>query len=61
MQVTVSPDEPLEVALRRFRRVCSKNGLIAEIKRRAFYVKPSERKRESIRKAQRRAAKKRRF
>jgi small subunit ribosomal protein S21 len=42
----VKENEPFEVALRRFKRSCEKAGVLAEVRRREFYEKPtSERKR----------------
>ena len=46
--VRVKENEPIEVALRRFKRSCEKAGLLTEIRRREFYEKPtSERKRKA--------------
>ncbi len=60
MEVTVKPEETLEIALKRFRRKCNQSGVLKEVRNRAYYVKPSERRREALRKAKRRALKKRR-
>ena len=44
--VRVRDNEPFEVALRRFKRACEKAGVLAELRRREFYEKPTqERKR----------------
>ena len=44
--VRVKENEPFEVALRRFKRSCEKAGVLAEVRRREFYEKPTaERKR----------------
>lgn len=44
--VKVKENEPFDVALRRFKRSCEKAGLLAEVRAREFYEKPtSERKR----------------
>ena len=44
--VRVKENEPFEVAMRRFKRSCEKAGVLAEVRRREFYEKPtSERKR----------------
>ncbi|KHF24407.1 MULTISPECIES: 30S ribosomal protein S21 [sulfur-oxidizing symbionts] len=46
--VRVKDNEPFEVALRRFKRSCEKAGVLAEVRRREFYEKPtSERKRKA--------------
>lgn len=45
-QVRVKEGEPFDVALRRFKRSCEKAGVLAEVRRREFYEKPTqERKR----------------
>ena len=38
-------NEPIEKLMRRFKKQCEKEGLIREIKRTAFYEKPSEQRR----------------
>lgn len=44
--VKVKENEPFEFALRRFKRACEKAGVVAEMRRREFYEKPTqERKR----------------
>jgi small subunit ribosomal protein S21 len=44
--VRVKENEPFEVAMRRFKRSCEKAGILAEVRRREFYEKPTaERKR----------------
>jgi len=46
--VRVKESEPFEVAMRRFKRSCEKAGIVAEVRRREFYEKPtSERKRKA--------------
>jgi small subunit ribosomal protein S21 len=52
--VRVRDNEPFEVALRRFKRICEKSGVLSEIRRREFYEKPT-----SIRKRKAAAAIKR--
>lgn len=45
-QVKVREGEPFDVALRRFKRSCEKAGVLAEVRRREAYEKPTmERKR----------------
>lgn len=41
-KVTLKPGESLEEALRRFNREVLKEGILLEMRRRAFYEKPSE-------------------
>jgi small subunit ribosomal protein S21 len=44
--VILKPDEPVDVALRRFRRAIERTGLITELRARTAYEKPTtERKR----------------
>ncbi|MCV2518677.1 MAG: 30S ribosomal protein S21 [Candidatus Lightella neohaematopini] len=44
--IKVRDNEPFDIALRRFKRSCEKAGILAEVRRREFYEKPtSERKR----------------
>ena len=53
-EVRVGKDESLDSALRRFKRECQKTGILAEIKRREHYEKPSVRRKKKSRAAQRR-------
>lgn len=53
-QVKVKDNEPFDVALRRFKRSCEKAGILAEVRRREFYEKPT-----SVRKRKAAAAVKR--
>ena len=47
-QVKVKENEPFDVALRRFKRSCEKAGVLAEVRKREFYEKPTwERKRKA--------------
>lgn len=43
--------ESSEQMLRRFKKLCEKEGLTKDIKRKEFYEKPSERRRRDMRKA----------
>jgi len=43
--------ESAEQMMRRFKKLCEKEGLTKDIKRRAYYEKPSERKQRAIRKS----------
>ncbi len=52
--VKVKENEPFDVALRRFKRSCEKAGILAEVRRREFYEKPT-----SVRKRKAAAAVKR--
>ncbi|HEY9033240.1 MAG TPA: 30S ribosomal protein S21 [Pseudomonadales bacterium] len=52
--VKVKDSEPFDVALRRFKRSCEKAGILAEVRSREFYEKPT-----SVRKRKAAAAVKR--
>lgn len=43
--------------IRRFKKLCEKEGLIRDIKRNSYYEKPSERRRRAMRKARKAALK----
>ena len=56
--VRVKENEPFEVALRRFKRSCEKAGVLADVRRREFYEKPTaERKRKAAAAVKRHAKK----
>ena len=40
-EVRVGKNESLETALKRFKRSCAKDGVIAEVRKREAYEKPS--------------------
>jgi len=42
--VRVKENEPFDVALRRFKRSCARDGLLAEVRKREHYQKPSVRR-----------------
>jgi small subunit ribosomal protein S21 len=39
--VKLKENEPFDIALRRFKRSCEKAGVLAEVRRREFYEKPT--------------------
>jgi len=39
--VKVKENEPFDVALRRFKRICEKAGVLSEVRRREHYEKPT--------------------
>ena len=52
-EVELQPGESIESALKRFKKKVQKTGILSEVKRREFYVKPSikkKRKSETARK-----------
>jgi small subunit ribosomal protein S21 len=56
--VRVRENEPFEIAMRRFKRSCEKAGILAEVRRREFYEKPTtERKRKAAAAVKRNAKK----
>ena len=50
-RVEVRSDEPLEKALRRFKRMLEREGILKALKAKKHYEKPSERKRREMRQA----------
>ena len=40
-EVRVGKNESLDTALKRFKRSCARDGVIAEVRKRAHYEKPS--------------------
>jgi small subunit ribosomal protein S21 len=55
-ETRVRKNETLDAALRRFKKSCAKDGVLAEVKKRKHYEKPSVR-----RKKKSEAARKRKF
>jgi len=53
-KVKVKPDESLDKALKRFKKLMDKEGLLKQMKRHEHYEKPSQRKRRKILKAKQR-------
>ena len=55
--IQVDENEPIDKALRRFKKECQKTGILAELRKREFYEKPSikrKRKLEAAKRKQRR-------
>ncbi len=52
IRVRAERDENIETLLRRFRKLCEKEGLIKDIKRSQFYEKPSDRRRAARRRSE---------
>jgi small subunit ribosomal protein S21 len=50
-------NESVQQMLKRFKRLCQREGLTREMKRTSYYEKPSERRRRQARKAVRKAEK----
>ncbi len=53
LKVKARAGESVQQMVRRFKKLCEKEGLIRDMKRTSYYEKPSERNRRRIRKAQR--------
>jgi small subunit ribosomal protein S21 len=53
LKVKARAGESVQQMIRRFKKLCEKEGLIRDMKRTSYYEKPSERNRRRIRKAQR--------
>ena len=47
-------NESVDQMLRRFKKLCEKEGLTKDIKRTSYYEKPSERRRRRLRKQEKR-------
>jgi small subunit ribosomal protein S21 len=56
VEVSVREGEQLERALRRFKKKWERAGVLREVKRKSFYIKPSDEKRAAKKKAIRRRA-----
>lgn len=57
IRVKARGNESVEQMVRRFKKLCEKEGLTRDIKRNAYYEKPSERRRRKVRKSLKRIAK----
>ncbi|MDY7010799.1 MAG: 30S ribosomal protein S21 [Planctomycetota bacterium] len=49
IKVRARGNESVQQMLRRFKKMCEKEGLIRDIKRNSYYEKPSEQRRRRIR------------
>ena len=56
--VKLKDNEPLEIALKRFKKQCEKAGLMYEMRKREHYEKPSVRRKKKAVAARKRALKK---
>ena len=55
IKVKARSNESVEQMIRRFKKMCEKEGLTKDIKRKSHYEKPSERRRRRMRKSVRRS------
>ena len=53
LKVKSRTGESVQQMIRRFKKLCEKEGLIRDMKRTSYYEKPSEKNRRRLRKAQR--------
>lgn len=51
IKIKARANESVEQMLRRFKKMCEKEGLTKDIKRNSYYEKPSERRRRRMRKS----------
>ena len=56
IKVRARTGESVQQMMRRFKKMCEKEGLIRDIKRLSYYEKPSEKRRRQARKAKVRAS-----
>ncbi len=41
-QVKLKDSEPVDIAIRRFKRSCEKAGILADVRKKEFYEKPTQ-------------------
>lgn len=51
IRIKARSGEPVEQMMRRFKKLCEKEGLNKDVKRKQFFEKPSERRRRQDRKS----------
>jgi small subunit ribosomal protein S21 len=56
-EIRVKENETLDSALRRFKRQCAKAGVLAEVRKREHYVKPSVKRKKKSEAARKRKSK----
>ena len=57
IRLEIRPHEPIEKALKRFKKICDREGLTRDIRRNAYYEKNSERKKRKKREREKEIAK----
>ena len=57
IRIKARSGESAEQMLRRFKKMCEKEGLTKDIKKHAYFEKPSERRRRALRKSIKRVTK----
>jgi small subunit ribosomal protein S21 len=58
-EIKIRDNESLDSALRRFKRECAKSGVLAEVRKREHYEKPSVKRKKKSEAARRRKSKSR--
>lgn len=53
-EVKVGENESIDIALKRFKRACQRDGIISDIKKHEYYEKPSEKRKRKLAAARRR-------
>ena len=48
-EIRIKENESLDSALRRFKRSCAKSGVLAEVRKREHYEKPSVKRKKNLR------------
>jgi len=61
VEIVLDENEPLERALKRFKREVEKSGLRAEMRKHEFFEKPSEKRKRKIEASRRRTSRKARI
>ena len=56
-EIRIKDNESLESALRRFKRQCAKSGVLAEVRKREHYEKPSVKRKKKSEAARKRKSK----
>lgn len=55
--IVIKEGESFESALRRFKKQCEKSGILTELRKREFFIKPSVRRKQKSQQARKRALK----
>jgi small subunit ribosomal protein S21 len=48
VEIIISAEESVDRALKRFKRMCERSGILAEVRSRRHYEKPSERRKRKL-------------
>jgi len=57
IRLELKTNEPLDKALRRFKKICDREGLTRDMRKHSYYEKPSERNKRKDREAEKERAK----